>query len=132
MKFPSAKSLPTTTGVTVPATVASSAAGALSANTYKEVLNLTTPGILHGVCVRSGGTASKTVGVRVTIDGVVVAVVDLPTAVTSATTGLLAGYILAASGTIAPCFAPFQTLKVEVRASIATSEVLYDATYVGL
>lgn len=44
--------------------------GALTANVWKTVLSLSSGGILHAAAVRHGDATSRTVGIRITIDGV--------------------------------------------------------------
>lgn len=135
-RLPSATALftnnTTAASINLSSAITPSAGGALVANTWKEVLSLSTPGILHGAVVRTTGSTAKTVGIRITIDGVVVATSELGSASSSALAGAWAGMLILSSNEPSFGWAPFQTLKVEIRSNISTSEPTYGVYYTGL
>lgn len=117
--------------------VAPSAGGALTANVWKSVVSVSGRGIFNGAAVRCGGSTSKTVGVRVTIDGVVAGTFELAAAQTSGTCGAWAGMLICggvdATSVASFGFAPFNTsLLIEIRSNIATSEPTYGVYYTVL
>lgn len=104
--------------------------GSLTANTWKTVVSVTGKGVFSGAVVRNGDTTPRTSGVRVTIDGVVVATAELASAFGAATVGASVGLMAASTGGGAPCFAPYNTsLLIEVRASDTNTAVRYAANY---
>ena len=116
----------------LPSSAVSDDPGALLAGTWKTAITVASPGILHGVIVRHGDSNSRTVGCRVTIDGVAVCTVDESVANGFANAGVCVGGASVGSTEIPSVFAPFKTLAIEVRASDATSAVRYLANYVVL
>lgn len=108
------------------------AAGSLTAGVWKEVFSLNAPGVLLGAVVVVGGSTSKRVGIRVTIDGVVAGAVQMGSASNNAGSGVSAGMLFGGGTTPAFGWAPFQTLKVEVWSDINTSEPMYGVHYTGL
>lgn len=129
MTFPSATSL-TTGAISADVLPGAMNQGSVTptATVWTEILNLAAPGILHGAIARVTGSGSKTVGLRITIDGVAVVQFDSPSG-TSATAW--AGMVAINTNALALGWAPFQTLKVEVRCSLAQA-VSYGVIYTGL
>ena len=104
--------------------------GSLTANVWKSVVSVTGKGVFNGAAVRNGNTTSRTTGVRVTIDGVVVGTAELPSPVGVATVGASVGLSVATTGGGATCFAPSNTsLLIEIRASDTNTAVRYAAIY---
>lgn len=96
-------------------------AGALTADTWKEVASLSGTGVVNFAGIRQGNATSQTVSARLLIDG---NVVDSATcgSSTDQTKGLyLVGNTLTAGASV-PGFVPFnQSASLEVRASINRS-----------
>jgi hypothetical protein len=119
-------------GTTSVPTVSPLDPGALTANVWKEVLNINTPGILHGAWVWHGDSTSRTVGIRITIDGVVAVQYDEPSATANTTIGAFAGCFLSAAAGVLNGFSVFQkSLRVEVRASDTNTAVRHQIIYAG-
>lgn len=118
---------------TLPVAYSSEDPGALTANAWKTVLTVNTPGIFHGALVRHGDATSRTTGCRVTIDGVVACTIDGASAGGFANGGVSVGTpIISGSNTPGEVFAPFKTLLVEVRASDTNTAVRFGVNYVVL
>lgn len=103
---------------------------------WVTVLDVSNPGILFWATVRQGNTTSKTVGLRITIDGVVAGSVTRAAASASATNGVIAGAVsdpINSSAYASGGFAPFQSLKIEVNSSAASdTAATWNAMYVLL
>lgn len=130
MPFPSATSIPTSTSASSIAVGVADDPGALTANVWKEVLNINGSGFLHAAFVRHVGSTSQRVGIRVTIDGTVVASVDESVASTQPSAGVIAGFNnnSISGGPLIGGLARFNNnLRVEVRSDISTSEPRYSA-----
>lgn len=119
--------------------VAGTAGGAFTASAtpsaFVQVLSLSTPGILHSTWVRQGNSTSKTVGIRVLIDGVEVANRTRAVASTTAGNGVIVGLLGNpdnVSLVIGGGFAPFQTLAIEVNSSVASDTAGTWAAYYTL
>lgn len=90
---------------------------------WVSVLSLSTAGILFYAGVLQSNATSKTVGIRVTIDGVVVATRSRATPSATATNGVLVGAVnnpRDAAAYLTGGFAPFQTLLIEANSSVAS------------
>lgn len=135
-RLPSATSLiiGSSTANTVPTALAATSAGSLTANVWKEVFNLSSPGVLLGAAVRGGGSGAenKIVGIRVTIDGTVVVTSEMTAAAGGVSSGAWIGMFIGSTTSVSFGWAPFQTLKVEVRSDINTTSPLYGVHYTGL
>lgn len=104
--------------------------GSLTANTWKTVVSVTGKGVFCGAVVRNGDANARATSIRVTIDGVVVATGQQPSAAAAANSGAAVGLMVSNSGGGAGCFAPYNTsLQIEIRSSDTTTAVRYDAIY---
>ena len=65
--------------------------GALTANVWKEVLNVSGAGVLHVAAIRHAGATSQQVGIRAIIDGVTAATIDEASASTNSAAGAFVG-----------------------------------------
>ena len=107
--------------------------GSLTANVWKEVLNVSTGGIFLGAWVWHGSTASRAVGLRVTLDGVVACTIDETPASTNTLSGVFAGcYPFNDGSGVSFGWALFSSsMKIEVRSSDTNTAVRYAAAYSG-
>ena len=101
-------------GALAPATATSSVTSS-TPNAWTSVLTLNSPGILFYSLVRQADTVSKTVGIRVLINGAIVS--DRTRAVASAVAnnGVVAGAVtdpVSSTGLLSGGFAPFKTLEI--------------------
>jgi hypothetical protein len=104
--------------------------GSLTANTWKEVLNVASPGIFFAALIRNGDVTSRATSIRVTIDGAVVCTSAMAVSAGGTGFGATVGSLVP-SNSAAPTtvFAPFRTLVVEVRSSDTTTAPGYGVLY---
>lgn len=101
-------------------------------NAWTSVLSINSQGILFYALVRQTDTVSKTVGLRVLIDGVVVADRTRAVASTTASNGVIAGAPtdpISATGIFGTGFAPFRSLEIQIRSSVASDNLAWIAEY---
>jgi hypothetical protein len=99
---------------------------------WTTVLTISSPGILYFALARQTDAVSKTVGIRVLIDGAQVAAVTRAVASTTANNGVVAGAPtdpISAAGIFAPGFNPFRTLQIQIRSSVASDNIAWLAEY---
>lgn len=103
--------------------------GALTANAYKTVISVTGQGVLKFCAVASGDTTSRTLSIRITIDGVVVC--EKSVAGVNATNK---GIVAVGGAVDATSVARFDRVKfntsllVEVKSSLTETDKLYTFT----
>lgn len=95
-------------------------AGDLTAGVWKSVVSLSAGGVIRLCGVRQNSTTSQQIGIRITIDGVVVLQFD-NVAATGTGSGVIAiGFTPSINSTLAPEQVPFNSsFQLEVRSSIA-------------
>lgn len=104
--------------------------GSLTANVWKEVLNVASPGIFFGALIRNGDVTSRATSIRVTIDGVLVATSAMAVSAGGSNFGATVGCLVASNGASpTTVWAPFRTLVIEVRSSDTTTVPRYGALY---
>jgi uncharacterized protein YaiE (UPF0345 family) len=98
--------------------------GALTADTYAAILTVSTPGVLNICLAYTNDTTERTVGLKITIDGV-----DVFDAVSASYTAADYGIIgvgVIENGTaafgVAPVPTPFKTLVVSVKSNVVGGE----------
>lgn len=106
-----------------PPTTVSTDCGAITATVWKEIVNITAPGILRHACVQVGTTTSKRVGMRITIDGISIGELIMTSNSTTAAHGVTTDINAAGNYAQFPYLigAPFQSLKVEAYSSVTLS-----------
>jgi hypothetical protein len=104
----------------VPAFFDATNSGALTADVYKDVLVLNAPGVLKLCVLRPLDATARTVGLRITIDGVVV--YDASAATSSSNTGLMPVGVAHSANFASLDRVPFSTLSIAVKSSLAETD----------
>jgi hypothetical protein len=101
--------------------------GALAADTYKEVLNLSSPGVLKFCGFKTNDTTARNGGMRIVIDGEVA--YDITRGSLSNGWGLLPVGTIPNDSTRGVAFdrVPFNTLSVSVKSSLTETDTLTTA-----
>ncbi len=108
--------------------------GAMTANVWKEILSIQSPGVLRYLCLVNGTPTSKMFGLRIKIDGVAVSELMMTSNSSTARHGITTD-IAAVNGAVsAPTLisVPFNTLTVEAVSTVtltAGASLQYFADY---
>lgn len=100
-----------------------SLSGALTAATYKDVLTLTAPGVIKFAGIRTEDATSRTITIKLTIDGAVALEQSLTTAISLR--GIYAiGQMASVSTGLTIERIPFNTLTVSLKSSLTETDKL--------
>jgi hypothetical protein len=96
--------------------------GALTANTYKEILAVSGPGVIEVACVYCVDTTSRTMGIKIIVDGIT-AFDAVCTAVTNVLYGIVAIGYSPTAGEIHPAPMAFNSsLSILIKSSISETD----------
>lgn len=108
--------------------------GAMTANVWKEILSVQSPGVLRYLCLVNGSATSKMFGLRIKIDGATVSELMMTSNSSTARHGITTD-IAAFNGAVSTptlISVPFNTLVVEAASSVtltAGSSLQYFVDY---
>lgn len=93
--------------------------GALTAATYKEMLTVSGSGVLQLAYVSTVDATSRTVGIKIIIDGTTI-FDEITAAITAGSSGILAAGMILGEGVLVPVSYPFHSsLSISIKSSLS-------------